>query len=103
MFKELRRLGQRIPLTWVNAGGDEVVARAFWGGTGEDGGFHFDKPLLILEEAADRLDDLVAQVEVAVHAIAPQIQIAIFQAQLFLNGFAFDTGNLERKLFANAI
>ena len=79
-------MGQGKPLTTTNARWHQVVAGALRGGAGQHRGFHFDEAL-VFEEAACGLHRLVAQAEVAAHALAAQVQVAVPQAQLLAHLF----------------
>ena len=77
----LRRLREGVELARMDAGGNEVVARALRAGSRQDrrlefeetGGFH---------APADGIDDRAAFHDVAVQFLAPQIEKAVFQADL---------------------
>ncbi len=78
----LRRLRQRVELAGMDARGHEEVARAFGRGRGQDRGGE-------LEEAgfdharADRGRDREPLHDVLVQGLAPQIEKAVLQAQIF--------------------
>ena len=76
LLEQLRGLGQGKPLAAADPAGEDVVAGALGGGAGQDRGFHLDEALLF-EEAARRLDGLGPQPQVAVHALAAQVQVAV--------------------------
>ena len=82
LLKQLGRLGQGKPLPTAHPAGHQVVAGALGGGAGEHRGFHLDKARLF-KEAAHRLHGAVAQAQVAVHALAAQVEVAVAQPQLF--------------------
>ena len=76
LLEQLGGLGQGKPFAAANPRRHQVVAGALRGGAGEDGGFHLDEAL-VLQVAAGGLDGLGPQPQVAVHALAAQIQIAV--------------------------
>ena len=82
LLEQLGRLGQGKPLATAHPARHQVVAGAFGGGAGEDRRFHLDEAAL-LKELADRSGGLVAEPQVAIHALPAQIQIAMPQPQLF--------------------
>ena len=81
LLEQLGRLGQGEPFATTNPRGHQVIAGAFGGGAGQHRRFHLDEALLF-EEAAGGLDREVTQAQVAVHALAAQIQVAVAQTQL---------------------
>ncbi len=83
LLQLLRRLRQGIELSRIDAGGDKIVARAFGRCLEQDRRFDLDKALLI-EKIAHELDHLVAQDHIAGHALAAQVEIAIFEARIFI-------------------
>ena len=89
LFVLLGGLGEGVEAAGAEAGGDEEVAGAFWGGVGEDGGFDFDEAGLV-EEVAGGGGDGVAQAEVAGEAGAAQVEVAVFEAEVFVGDFLID-------------
>jgi len=100
LLKLLRRLRQRIEFAGMHARRHQEVARAFGAGSGEDRGLVFNKPL-IDHAAAYRGDHLGAQNHILVHAIAPQIEITVFKAQLVR--IIFPAGNLHRQYIGHRL
>jgi hypothetical protein len=82
LLELLRRLRQRIELAGMKPRGHQKVARALGGGRGQDGGLELEEPLL-LHAPPDRIDDGSPHHDVAVEALAAQIEEAIFQAKVF--------------------
>ncbi len=82
LLELLRRLRQRVELARMQARRHEEVARAFRRRRGQDRRLEFEEALL-LHAAADRVDDLPALDDVAVQPLAPQIEEAVFEADLF--------------------
>ena len=69
----------------MDAARHEIIARAFGRGAREHGRFDFIKTHLV-HGLADFEDHAVAQREILPRLRAPQIQIAITQARLFIRG-----------------
>ena len=83
LLEDLRRLRQRVELPGMDAAGNEKIARALGRGLVEDGRFDFEEALRA-EALADGASDVVAQVEVALHLGAAQVDVAIFEADFFV-------------------
>jgi hypothetical protein len=89
----------------VDAAGDEIVARALWGGARHEGSFDFEEALGD-EVVADGHGDAAAQGEVRLHLGAAQVEVAILQAHLFVGDGVFGgregrrLGLVEQKQFA---
>ena len=81
LLEQLGRLGQGKPFAPANPRGHQIIAGALGGGAGQHRRFHLDEAL-VFEEAAGGLDREVAQPQVAVHALAAQVQVAVAQPQL---------------------
>ncbi len=78
LLEQLRRLRQRVPVTCLQAGRHEEVARALRGGTSEHGRLDFEEVLLV-EHVADRLDDLVAQLQRVLHRCAAKVHGSVLE------------------------
>ena len=102
LLEQLGGLGQGKPFAAAHPRWHQVVAGAFRGGAGEDGGFHLDEAL-VLQVAAGGLDGLGPQPQVAVHALAAQIQIAVAQPQFFAHLFVVVHRHLEGQVAAHAV
>ncbi len=85
LLEHLRRLRQRVERAGVQAAGNEIVARAFGRRLDDHRRLDLEEASRV-EEVAHRLDDLVAHAEIALHARAPQIEIAVLQPQIFVDG-----------------
>ncbi len=83
LFEQLRRLRQGEELPRVRAAGYEIVPRAFRRCLGEHRRFDIDETVRV-QIVAHRLRDLVAQTNALLHHVTTQVEIAIFQAQLFV-------------------
>ena len=81
LLEGLRRLGQGIELVGTHAAGNHEVAGAFGRRVDQIGGFDFEEALRV-EEAADLLCHLVPQDHVALQGRTPQVEIAVFHAQV---------------------
>ena len=68
----------------MKAAGDEVVARALGAGGGQERGLYLQEAALV-EEVAHVLDDLVAKDDVVAHPLAPEVEVAVLQAQDLLH------------------
>jgi hypothetical protein len=84
LLEHLRRLRQSIEGARLHAAGDEVIARAFGRGASHKGSFDFEKSL-IRKIIADGFGDFVAGLDVELHHVAAEIDVAIFQARLFVS------------------
>ena len=82
LLEELGRLGQGVKIALLHPAGNQVVPGPFRGALGEDGGLHLDEALVV-QEAADHLGHPVAEQDGLHGAGAPQIEIAVFEAQGF--------------------
>ena len=81
LLERLRRLGQGVELVGVHAARDDEVARTLGRGPDQIGGFDFEEPFRV-EEAADLLRHLVPQDHVALQRRTPQVEVAVFHAQV---------------------
>ncbi len=81
LLEHLRRLGKRVESPRMQAAGHQIVARAFGAGSAEDRGLEFAETL-IGHPAAQALDHLIAEHDVAMHPLAPQIDEAVFEADI---------------------
>jgi hypothetical protein len=94
LLEDLRRLRQREELARVHAARHEVVARAFGCGFGQDGSLDFEKPVGV-EVLPDRGGQPVAQDDVALQAWPAQIEVSVFEPDVFRNRRII--GNRERR------
>jgi hypothetical protein len=85
LFELLRRLRQGVKFARMHAAGHEEFARAFRGGFEKRRRFHFQEALLVEIDAGGG-GDFAAEAEVARHFRPAQIQIAVLQAQLLVDG-----------------
>ena len=83
LFVLLWCLGQCVVLVGAEARGDEEVARALGRALGEDRRLDLEVAGLI-EEVAGGFCDTVAHLEVPGHARAPQVEVAVLHAQVFV-------------------
>ena len=94
LLELLGGLGQRVELPGVEAGRDQVVARAFGGRGREQRGLYLDK-VAAIQKVPHVLDDPVAEEDVVAHLLAAQVEVAVLQAQGLVHGtVALD---LERR------
>ena len=91
LFVLLWRLWQGVELSGVEATRHEEVAGAFWGRTHEDWGFDLPEAFFI-EVVADALEDLMTQLQVLLHDWTAQIEVAIFEADVFIHVGVVDEG-----------
>ena len=84
LFEELRGLRQSVEFARVHAGWDEVVACAFRGALGEHRGLDFEK-IVFIEEGSHLMYDLMAHDEVVLHFRTAQIDVAVFQTDVFID------------------
>ncbi len=94
LLELLRRLRQRVELARLDAAGHEVVAGALRRRRRDYRRLHLDE-VSFAEEVADELHDTVAHHDVAAHAIAAQVQVAILEAQKLLDVLLF--GDVEGR------
>lgn len=78
LLVELRALGQGVELAGLLAARHQELAGAFGGGGHEHRGLDLDEPL-VLHGAADGGVDLGSDPEVALHPLAPQVEVAVAQ------------------------
>ena len=81
MLERLRRLGQGVELVGVHAAGHHEVARPLGCGTYQVGRFDFEESLAV-QKTADFLRHLVPQNHVALKRRTPQVEVAVFHAQV---------------------
>ncbi len=84
LLELLRRLRQRVEVAGVHAARHQVVARALRRRVGEDRRLDLDERRSV-EELADEGDDAVAHEDVGVHPLAPQVEVAVLEAQLLVD------------------
>ncbi len=72
-----------VELPRLHAAGDKVIARALGSGAGHEGSFDFEESLR-RQVFADGQRDFVPQFDVELHGVAAQIDVAIFEAHLFV-------------------
>ena len=96
LFEELRRLRERVEVAVVQAAGNQVVARALRRGAGHERRLDFLEAVLV-HVRAHHLTGAMAQAQVALHASAAQVEIAVAQARLF-TGFRFVLNGEGRRL-----
>src|SRR5208282_6714132 len=83
LLEQLRGLRQGVEHSRLHAAGDEVIARAFGRGAGHERGFDFEEALRC-EVVADGQSDFVPELDVELHGVAAQVDVAIFQAHFFV-------------------
>ena len=84
LLEQLRALRKGIKRTWGQAARYDEVARAFWSRRNQHRGFDFDKTLIV-HGPSQRGIDLGANTEVALHALGTQIDIAMSEANHFVD------------------
>jgi hypothetical protein len=94
LFELLRRLGQGVEASLIDAARDEEVPRPLGRGVGQDGCFDLEEavPAHIVAYGEGRL---VPEADVALHPGAPQVEVAVLQAELF--GSLGRVGDDERR------
>ena len=95
LFELLRGLRQGVKGARLAAVGHQEFARAFGGGFEQDGRLDFHEALFVHVEAGGG-GDFAAQPEVARHFRPAQVQVAILQAEFFVDG-AGDFRVVHRK------
>ena len=88
LLELLRRLRQRVELSWVQAARHDVVARAFRRRGSHDGRLNVEEVARV-EEVAHVLDDAIAQHQVIAHPRTAQIEVAVAQPQRFIHATLF--------------
>ena len=88
LLEELRRLRERVEIGRMHAAGNQIVARAFGRGAGEE------RRLDLVEALrgkvfAYRKRDFVANLEVVLHLRAAQVEIAVLEAHFFVGDCLF--------------
>src|SRR5262249_8537307 len=79
LLELLWRLRQRIELARVEAAGHQVVARALGRALGQNRSFDLDKAVSV-HVVTDVFDRAMAQLDVALHHVASQVEVAVAQA-----------------------
>ena len=83
LLEKLGRLRQRIKRSGLDAAGNEVVPRAFGSGAGHERRLNFEEALGS-QVIADSQCDLMPQLNVELHCIAAQVDVAIFQPHFLI-------------------
>ncbi len=84
LFKNLRRLRQRIEFAFVDTARYEVVAGAFRRALAEFRRFDVDEAVFV-EERAHGMFYFMAHDEVVLHFRTAQVEVAVFEADLFVD------------------
>ena len=100
LLEHLRRLGQRVEGTRMDARGHQIVACALGRACGENRRLELVEALLD-HPRADRGDDLRAQQDIALHGLASEVEKAVAQAR-FLAGVGLG-GHLQGQDFGRAL
>ena len=82
LLEDLRGLRERVEAAGLYAAGNEVIARAFRGGTRHERRFDFEEAEAV-QHFANGEGDLRAQDDVALHARAAQIDVTVLEARFF--------------------
>ena len=98
LLEDLRRLRQGVEGAGLHAAGHQVIARALRRGARHEGRLDFQKALRI-EELAHGEGNLRAQDDVALHARAAQIHVAVLQADVFADADFLFHGERRRARF----
>ncbi len=98
LLEDLRRLRQSVEAAGLDAAGDQIIARAFGRRARHERRFDFEKALAV-EMLAHGEADLRAQHDIALHVRAPQVDVAVFQARVFLHVDGFFHGERRRARF----
>ena len=85
----LRSLGKRKKLARAETGRHEEVARAFGCWVREDGRLHFDEALGV-EVIPSSGGDLVPSADVAVQALAAEVEVTVFHPQILIGKLAVE-------------
>jgi len=80
LLQLLRRLGQGIKAPWVEAAGHNIIPGSLGSALDQNGRLDLHKAALG-EELADKAHHVVPQEDVALHALATQVQVAVAKAQ----------------------
>jgi hypothetical protein len=84
LFEDLRRLRERVKVSRLNPAGHKIISSAFRRRPRHERSFDL-KEALFVERLPDSKSNLRAHDDVALHARAPQVHIAIFQPRVFLH------------------
>ncbi len=98
LLEDLRRLRQRVEGARIDARWHQIIAGALGRGAGQDRRFDFEEPLTG-KHLADSEGDLRAQDDVALHTRAAQIDVAVFEARVFLDVHVVFHGERGRARF----
>ena len=91
LLEELRGLGQGVEAAPVDAGGDQVVAGALRGGSGEERGLDLDEAALV-EVGADFAGQSGAEAEVSLALRVAEVEVAVAEAQVLGDGVGLRRG-----------
>ena len=80
LLELLGALGQGVDVARLEAARDDEVARALRGALDQDGGLDLDEAVGVVD-LADRLDEAAAQQEAALHRLAPDVEVAVLEAE----------------------
>ena len=100
LLEELGGLGECVKAAGVETGGDEEFAGAFGGGFVEDGRFNFEEAVLVAVVAHD-LGDAMARDQGFGHLLAANVQVAVLEAEVFVDRLALAGGEGGRIGFVD--
>ena len=83
LFENLGGLGQRVELAGVHAAGHQVIPGPFRRALAQHGGLDFQESVVI-HIVPHQLGYFVTQDQVGLHLRTAQVQITVFQAQVFI-------------------
>jgi len=86
LLENLRGLGKRVKHALGDAAGNEIIPRAFRCALGQEGRFHFNKSVVI-EILPRGNGQPAAQEKVFLNGRPPQVQIAVFEPDIFRDVF----------------
>jgi hypothetical protein len=89
LLEQLRRLRQGVEHAVMDPRRHQVVARAFRGAARQHGRFDFQEAVVV-EVVAHQFRDAVAQAHVLLHRLAAQVEIAVLQADVFVDVVVVD-------------
>ena len=82
LLEQLRGLWQRVPVTRAQPHRHQEVPRPLRGGPGQVGRLHIDEPV-VAHDVADQVGGLGADAQRPGHLLAPDVQVAVLEPDLF--------------------
>src|SRR3989449_1421784 len=84
LLVELRRLRERVDVAGLQAAGNQVITRPFWGTADQNRRLDLNKAFVV-EKIPNSLGHPVPELEIPGHPLPPKIQVTVAKAQLLID------------------